>query len=89
MSLAEQYCDNYEAYCKEKRTCIDELEEKAIKWQLKQEKLGNYMAMGMCVGVATGCALGVIFSQMTLGICVGMLVGLFLGLLVGRKKVGK
>lgn len=87
--LAEQYANVPESYEEEKQSHIAALEEKALEWQLKQNKLGSYMAMGMSMGLASGCAIGYIFGQMLWGMVIGVVAGLMLGTIVGRQKAGK
>lgn len=85
--LAEQYKYDCESYEKEKKVYIGSLEERAISWQMNQNKLGTYMAMGMSLGLAGGCAVGYIFGGMLWGMIAGTLAGLALGILIGHKKV--
>ena len=89
MDLAEKYSENYEAYKEGRKEYLDELEKKAMDWNIKQSKLGSYMAMGMSMGLATGCAVGYALSHMIAGMCIGVVIGMCLGTVIGRMKVGK
>ena len=89
MDLAEKYPKNYEAYTEGRKEYLDELEKKAMDWNIKQSKLGSYMAMGMSMGLVVGCAVGYVFSHMSAGICIGVVAGMCLGTVIGRMKVGK
>ena len=89
MDLAEKYPENYEAYTEGRKEYLDELEKKAMDWNIKQSKLGSYMAMGMSMGLVVGCAVGYVFSHMIAGICIGVVAGMCLGTVIGRMKVGK
>lgn len=87
--LAKKYPDNYKAYVEERKEFLDELEKKAMDWNIKQSKLGSYMAMGMSMGLVTGCGVGYVLSHMVAGICIGVVVGMCFGTVIGRRKVGK
>lgn len=87
--LSEKYPDNYEAYVEERKEYLDELEKKAMDWNIRQSKLGSYMAMGMSMGLVVGCAVGYALSHMVAGMCIGTVIGMCLGTVIGRMKVGK
>lgn len=86
-SLAEEFTYDNDGYCNGKDAFVKNLEKKALSWKKKQDDVGTYMALGMCLGVGIGCALGTaFFDDMSIGMCMGLSIGMCLGLAVGYGK---
>ena len=77
-------------FAKAKRLLKNSAKAKPIRnWNIRQSKLGSYMAMGMSLGLVTGCAVGYALSHMVVGMCIGTVIGMCFGTVIGKMKVGK
>lgn len=52
----------------------------------KSEGNGNYMVLGMCLGVALGMFYGqLVFNNMAIGMCLGASFGMSIGMIFKKK----
>lgn len=81
--LAQQFPFDNVGYCDGKDAYMKKLEQDALEWSGRQSHIGTCMSMGMCLGMAVGCSLGMVFSNQSMGMCLGISIGMCLGLVVG------
>lgn len=81
--LAEEFPYDNAGYCDGKEEYMKSLEEKALRWQAKQNRLGTGIALGMCFGAAIGMAFGTLCGNTGLGICFGISIGMMFGIAFG------
>lgn len=56
----------------------------------EEANVGNYMAEGMCFGLALGLIFGqAVFHNLALGMCMGLSIGMLLGMSVKKPKKEK
>lgn len=92
--LAKEFPYDNDGYCDGKEEYMKSLEEKALRWQAEQSRLGMGIALGSCLGAGMGFTLGSCFGiffgtsfdtlyysgpGLVLGAAVGMMFGLIFG----------
>jgi F0F1-type ATP synthase assembly protein I len=56
----------------------------------EEANVGNYMAEGMCFGLALGLIFGqAVFHNLALGMCMGLSIGMLFGMSVKKPKKEK
>ena len=81
--LAEEFPYDNDGYCDGKEEYMKSLEEKALRWQAKQNLLGTGIALGMCFGAAFGVSFGTFYGNTGLGMCIGISIGMMFGIAFG------
>lgn len=86
--LAEEFTFNVKEYTEKKGAFLDKLEQEALKWKDRQERIGKYVRVGTTVCVIAGGIIGgVAFGSIATGSGVGLIVGLLGGAFIGTKRV--
>ena len=81
--LAAEFPYDNDGYCDGKEEYMKSLEEKALRWQSKQNRLSTGISLGICFGAAIGTSFGISFDNTSMGMCIGISIGLLFGSLFG------
>lgn len=81
--LATEFPFDNDGYCGGKEKYMKSLEEKALHWQAKQNRLSMGIALGLCFGVAIGTSFDTLYNNTGIGMIFGAAIGLMFGMVFG------
>ena len=84
--LAEKYREDPDSYRLEKCEFLDELQEKATRYEGWQKRRLKFMFIGSVLGVIAGYAFGAYYEISAVGAVLGLIVGLIAALALSAKN---
>ena len=83
---AQKFANDPQGYEIAKKAYFEQIAPEAREKNRLDQKLGSSIAIGMCLGMGIGTAMGVVFDNIGIGMCLGVSVGMCLGLALGSQK---
>ncbi len=83
---AEQFKDDPQSYEEAKQTYFEQIAPAVREKNRQDQKLGSSIAIGMCLGMGIGTALGAAFDNIGIGMCIGISIGMCLGVALGSHQ---